>query len=89
MFGQKLIVSSFCSNRQFSKCPLSFLPPYLPTLQPCHTQLWPLPQSGVFFPLLVKFFSMSGEFPITGHKAQNVRHVFFPNLLYSLAQVLW
>lgn len=71
---------------QMSSIIPSSLPSHSSTLS--HT-IMAIAPSGVFFPLLVKFFSMSGEFPITGHKAQNVRHVFFPNLLYSLAQVMW
>lgn len=59
---------------QMSSIIPSSLPSHSSTLSPTIMAIAP---SGVFFPLLVKFFCMSGEFPIMGHKAQNVRHVFF------------
>ena len=58
---------------QMSSIIPSSLPSHSSTLSPTIMAIAP---SGVFFPLLVKFFSMPGEFPIMGHKAQNVRHVF-------------
>lgn len=67
----------------------SIIPPSLPSHSSTLSHaIMAIALSGVLFPLLVKFFPMIGEFPIMGHKAKNARHVFFPNLLCSLAQVM-
>ena len=55
----------------------------IPPSSPSHSStlshaIMAIAPSGVPFPLMVKFFPMIGEFPITGHKAKNARHVFFP-----------
>ena len=57
----------------------SIIPPSLPSHSSTLSHaIMAIALSGVLFPLLVKFFPMTGEFPITGHKAKNARHVFFP-----------